>query len=190
MSAKVYNSAVVLGPEGSGTYVFTDIVSKITGWPRADPSIAQLNQLYRQPKEHVYHVSLPAFRPEIWWEPDARWSKSTAILSIVRSSMDSTFSAWKRFGRLAQSDPTVEHYWRNHLKARELVWKHNDFFVIYESMCREPQALLDRLARFFNLPGIKYGDLGISLVDQNGKYGKSARFMREVRLIDGFKGVI
>ena len=63
----VSKKVVVTGPEGSGTNLLTDIVTKLTGYPRSDPTASDILRVETLRPGMVYHISLPSHRPEVWW---------------------------------------------------------------------------------------------------------------------------
>jgi len=171
-------SIAVVGPEGSGTNIVVDIVVKASGYPRSDPSALMLRKGKPLGEGLVHHISLPSHRPEVWWRKPVQ--PGMLVLGVIRSPINSIYSAWRRFSQLPLSSPSVRAYWENYAKAVGITAKITDFTILYEELIENPQQYLNILSVLLHKPPVSMGDLGITLTDRNGKYRKDGKFMKEL----------
>lgn len=186
LKSKDYNKILVIGPEGSGTNLLTDIASKLRGWPRRDPIPKEFLAPATLERECVHHVSLPSHRPAVWFDFADPSVQDFLILGILRDERNSVYSAWSRFRHMPMipgAKSTLHDYIMAYRTAIQITRKHAHFYYSYVGLCKVPKVVIRDHLRHIGLGGGNSIDtvmdkLGIDFVSHNGRYEKDTQFMQ------------
>lgn len=120
-------------------------------------------------------------------------SMDVRVVFLIRDARGSVASQMRHFQGMSASE--AAHAWTKGLSGIERIWKQipaqNRMVLKYEDLCREPQATLQRLYRFFDVdPHFVLDDLGS--LPQHHIIGNAARMraISQIRLDERWKQVL